>query len=196
MIAAIVLAAGRASRMGRNKLLIDVDGRPLVARVADAALDAGLSPVVVVTGYEADRVGAALGERPVVLAHNPNFAVGMAESLKTGLAALPEETEGVLVCLGDMPDITAAHLSRIVAAFEAADAESICVPTRDGRRGNPVLLGRAYFPELRALSGDVGARGLIAKHADRVREVTMDDDAVLTDLDTDETLAAYRGKRS
>jgi molybdenum cofactor cytidylyltransferase len=191
MIAAIILAAGMATRMGQNKLLIEIDGRPLVARVADAALRAGLTSVVVVTGHEADRVRAALEGRPVTYAHNPDFAAGMAGSLKAGLAVLPADALGTLVCLGDMPDVSSAHISRIVAAFPA-DGRAICVPTRHGRRGNPVLLGRPFFAEMQALTGDVGARGLIAKHPDLVREIAMDDDAVLTDLDTAESWLAYR----
>ncbi|WP_316977000.1 nucleotidyltransferase family protein [Shumkonia mesophila] len=191
MIAAVILAAGMATRMGENKLLIEIDGRPLVARVADAALGAGLAPVVVVTGHEAHRVQAALEGRPLTFAHNPDFAAGLAGSLKAGMAVLPVEALGVLVCLGDMPDVSAAHLSRIVAAFPA-NGRAICVPTRHGRRGNPVLLGRPLFPEMQALTGDIGARGLIAKHSDLVREVPMDDDAVLTDLDTAESWLAYR----
>ncbi len=193
MIAAIILAAGMATRMGKNKLLIEIDGRPLVARVADAALGAGLTPVVVVTGHEADRMRATLEGRPVAYAHNPDFAAGMAGSLKTGLAVLPAETSGVLVCLSDMPDVSSAHIVRIVAAFPA-DGRAIHVPTHRGRRGNPVLLGRPFFAEIQTLTGDVGARGLIAKHPDLVREVPMDDDAVLTDLDTAESLLAYRNR--
>jgi molybdenum cofactor cytidylyltransferase len=115
----------------------------------------------------------------------------MAGSLKAGLAVLPADALGTLVCLGDMPDVSSAHISRIVAAFPA-DGRAICVPTRHGRRGNPVLLGRPFFAELQALTGDVGARGLIAKHPDLVREIAMDDDAVLTDLDTAESWLAYR----
>lgn len=193
MIAAIILAAGMATRMGENKLLIEIDGRPLVARAADAALGAGLAPVVVVTGHEADRVRAALEGRPVTYAHNPDFATGLAGSLKAGLAVLPAETTGVLVCLGDMPDVSSAHLSRIIAAFPA-DGRAIHVPTRQGRRGNPVLLGRPLFAEMQVLTGDVGARGLIAKHPDLVREIAMDDDAVLTDLDTAKSWLAYKNR--
>jgi molybdenum cofactor cytidylyltransferase len=191
MIAAIILAAGMAARMGENKLLIEIDGQPLVARVADAVLGAGLASVVVVTGHESDRVRVALEGRSVTYAHNPDFAAGMAGSLKVGLAVLPANALGVLVCLGDMPDVSSAHISRIIAAFPA-DGRAICVPTRQDRRGNPVLLGRPFFAEMQALTGEVGARGLIAKHSDLVREVPMDDDAVLTDLDTAESWLAYR----
>lgn len=193
MIAAIVLAAGMATRMGRNKLLIDLgDGRPLVARVADAALEAGLDPVVVVTGHEAGAIRQALAGRAVAFVHNADFAQGMAGSLRTGLTALPAMIDGVLICLADMPDITAAHLKRIAAAFDPAGDTPVCVPVRDGRRGNPVLLGRKVFPQIAALAGDVGARRLIADHPEWVREVAMDDDAIFADLDTADQQATYR----
>lgn len=193
MIAAIILAAGMANRMGENKLLIEIDGRSLVARVADAALGAGLAPVVVVTGHEGNRVRANLEGRAVTYAHNPDFATGMAGSLKAGLSVLPAETSGALVCLGDMPDVSSAHMKRIIAAFPA-DGRAIHVPTRHGRRGNPVLLGRPFFAEMQALTGDVGARGLMVKYPDLVREIAMDDDAVLIDLDTAESWLVYKNR--
>lgn len=195
MIAALVLAAGRSSRMGRNKLLFEIDGRPLVAHAVDAALAAGLAPVIVVTGHEAARVRAALPHRAVAFVDNPAFADGLSGSLKAGLDAVPDDAEGALVCLGDMPAVTAGHIRRIVEAFAPEAGRAICVPVSDGRRGNPVLFARRFFPEMRALSGDVGARELIARHAGQVCPVAMEDDAVLTDLDTADALAAFAERR-
>ena len=196
MIGAVILAAGSSARMGTNKLLIEIDaGRPIVARVADAAIDAGLSPVVVVTGHEAERVRAALAGSLVTFAHNPRYKDGLAESLKTGLAALPDEVAAALICLGDMPDVDAGHMTRIVSAFDPEGGGEICVPTWQGKRGNPVLFARRFFGEMMNLSGDVGARGLIAANPDLVREVSMEDDAVVTDLDTAAAMSAYRKRR-
>lgn len=191
MIAGILLAAGMSTRMGRNKLLIDVEGRPMVACAADAALAAGLDPVVVVTGHDAGNVRAALAGRSVVCVHNPDYVTGMLGSLKAGITALPGEANGAVVCLGDMPDVTAAHIACLLAAFDGE--RRICVPVCQGRRGHPVVFGRAYFPEILSLEGDVGARAVVRAHADAVRQVDMDDEAILTDLDTPESLAAYRG---
>ncbi len=191
MIAGIVLAAGMSTRMGRNKLLIEIDGRPMVARAADAALTAGLDPVVVVTGHDAGNVRTALAGRSVVCVHNPDFVTGMLGSLKAGISALPAEAEGAAVCLGDMPDIEAAHITRLLASFDGE--RRICVPVCQGRRGHPVVFGRAYFPEILSLTADVGARAVVRAHADAVRHVDMDDEAILTDLDTPESLAAHGG---
>lgn len=192
MIAGIVLAAGLSTRMGRNKLLIEIDGQAMVSRATDAALAAGLDPVVVVTGHDAGNVRAALAGRPVVCVHNPDFVAGMLVSIKAGIAALPDEVDGAVVCLGDMPDVTAAHITRLLAAFDGE--RRICVPVCNGRRGHPVVFGRAYFPEILSTAADIGARGVVRAHDEAVRQVGIDDDAILTDLDTPESLAAHRGR--
>ena len=192
-IAALVLAAGRSTRMGvANKLLVEVDGAPMVRRVVDAALASRARPVVVVTGNEQGKVQAALRGCRVTFVHNPAFAEGMSTSLKQGLAALPGDAEGAIVCLGDMPLVNAAMLDRLVAAFDPLEGREICVPTWNGKRGNPVLWAHRFFSEMAELAGDVGAKHLIGEHADMVVEVPMPDDAVLTDIDTPEALAALR----
>jgi len=175
-----------------NKLLAEVDGTAMVAHAADAALASQASPVVVVTGHEAERVRAALAGRDVQLVHNPDYASGMSGSLKRGLAALPADIDGVVVCLADMPRIDASVLDRLIAAFNPVEGRAICVPVWNGKRGNPVLWARRFLPEMTELAGDVGARHLIGAHADQVCEVSMPDDAVLTDIDTPEALALVR----
>jgi len=189
-VAAIVLAAGQSRRMGRdNKLLALVDGRPMVAHVVDAMLASRAEPVIVVTGHEADQVRAALGDRPVRWCHNPDFADGLSTSLRAGLDALPE-VEGVLVALGDMPRIRPDQIDRLIAAFNPTEGRAICVPTVSGKRGNPVLFATRFVPEMRRVSGDVGARHLIGAHGEAVVEIEMDDDAALLDIDTPEALSA------
>src|SRR5205807_6588254 len=114
--AALLLAAGQSSRMGSNKWLGEVDGRPMVARVATRLLSSRARPIVAVLGNEADRVDAALGRLPVERVRNPAFADGLSTSLKRGLQALPAEIDGVIVCLGDMPLVTGRDLDRLIAA--------------------------------------------------------------------------------
>jgi molybdenum cofactor cytidylyltransferase len=193
-IAAVVLAAGRSSRMGAaNKLLAEaLAGMPMVRRVVDTVLASAARPVIVVTGNEQGKVQAALRGCRATFVHNPGFADGMSTSLRAGLAALPDRTDGVLICLGDMPLVTPAVLDRLIAAFNPLEGRAICVPTWNGKRGNPVLWDRRFFAEMAALSGDVGAKHLIGEHADLVAEVPMPDDAVLTDIDTPEALASLR----
>jgi molybdenum cofactor cytidylyltransferase len=194
-VAAILLAAGRSSRMGAaNKLLTEIDGIAMVARACEAALASQADPVVVVTGHDSQRVRTAIENaaegRPVTIVHNPDYAAGISTSLRHGLAALGPEADGALICLADMPRVTAAVLNRLIAAFDPAEGRAICVPVWNGKRGNPVLWSRRFFPEMSALAGDVGARHLIGEHGDLVREVAMTDDAVLLDVDTPEALAA------
>ena len=193
-VAALVLAGGQSRRMGElNKLLADIDGRPMVRHVVDHVLESGADPVVVVTGHEGDRVRAALGGCPVTFAENPDFADGLSTSLKTGLAALPAETDGAIVCLADMPKVGAAILDRMIAAFDPVEGRAIVVPTRRGKRGNPVLFARRFFEEMGAVSGDVGARHIIGEHDEVVAEVEVEDEAVLLDVDTPAALAALTG---
>ncbi|MDJ0948395.1 MAG: molybdopterin-binding/glycosyltransferase family 2 protein [Alphaproteobacteria bacterium] len=189
-VAALILAAGQSRRMGAvNKLLAEVDGVPMVARVADAVLAGAADPVVVVTGHEADQVRAVLAGRALRMVHNPDYEEGLSTSLKAGLAALPPEADGVLVCLGDMPRVSTAVLDRLIAAFDPAQGRAICVPVYHGKRGNPVLWARRFFAEMQAVAGDVGARHLIGEHADQVAEVEMSDSGVLIDVDSPEALA-------
>ncbi|HYL34135.1 MAG TPA: molybdopterin-binding/glycosyltransferase family 2 protein [Stellaceae bacterium] len=189
-IAAVVLAAGRSRRMGTvNKLLIGVDGKPMVRHAVDAALAAGLTPVVVVTGHEREKITAALTGLAVSLVNNPDYAEGLSTSLRTGLDILPPDVEGALICLADMPRVSAGELKRLTAAFDPREGRAIIVPTRRGKRGNPVLWARQFFAEMRAVAGDVGARHLIGAYPELVAEIEMEGDGVVTDIDTPQALA-------
>jgi molybdenum cofactor cytidylyltransferase len=180
-VPALVLAAGLSRRAGPvNKLLIDVDGRPMVAVVAERVLAAGYAPVLVVTGFEAARVEAALSGLDVVFVRNPDFEDGMASSIRHGVGALAKEAAGVLIALGDMPWVAVATLAALRADV-AADA--IRRPVMDGRPGNPVLFGRRFFAELAALDGDRGAKSVIRAHTEAVRDVTVNDPGIFRDLD-------------
>jgi molybdenum cofactor cytidylyltransferase len=191
-IAALLLAAGKSSRMGSNKMLAEIDGRPMVARTAQRLLSSRARPIIAVLGNMADAVGEALGKLPVERVLNPDFADGLSTSLKRGLAALPADIDGVIVCLGDMPLIAGRDLDRLIAAFNPLEGSAIVVPTRRGKRGNPILWSRQFFAEMMALSGDSGARRLIDEHANLVAEVEMDNDSVLIDIDTPDALAELR----
>jgi molybdenum cofactor cytidylyltransferase len=196
-VAALVLAAGQSRRMGRqNKLLAQLDGRAMVTHVVDAMLASRAAPVIVVTGHEADEVRAALGERPVEVVPNPRYAEGLSTSLKAGLAALPDDADGVLIGLGDMPRIKPQQIDRLIAAFDPLEGRAIIVPTVRGKRGNPVLFATRFVPEMLQIGGDVGARHLIGEHDDEVVEIEMEDDAALLDIDTPDALSALLERAS
>ena len=192
-IAGLVLAAGRSTRMGGpNKLLEEINGKPLVRIVAEQALASRASPVIVVTGHQRERVERALAGLPVTVVHNPDFADGLSTSLKAGIKAVPPDADGAIVTLGDMPQVSAKLIDRLIAAFDPERGALVVIPTIDGKRGNPVLWARRFFPDLLAVEGDIGARHLIAGYAEAVAEVAIEDAAALTDIDTPEALIAVR----
>ena len=194
-IAALVLAAGRSSRMGGpNKLLAEIGGRPLVRIAVEEALASQARPVIVVTGHQRERVEAALAGLPVDFVHNPYFADGLGTSLKTGIAALPAQSDGVIVCLGDMPQVDAAMINRLIGAIDPAKGSLIAMPTIEGQRGNPVVWSRRFFPDLMAVEGDVGARYLIGRYTEAVAEVPLSGKAALTDVDTPEVFEALKAE--
>jgi molybdenum cofactor cytidylyltransferase len=192
-VAAIILAAGRSTRMGGpNKLLAELDGKKLVRIAAEQALASKASDVVVVTGHQADLVEKALEGLKVRLVRNPDFAGGLASSVKAGIAAVSENADGAVICLGDMPLIDAHLIDRLIEAFAPDRGNLIVVPAADGRRGNPVLWSRRFFKELMTLDGDIGARHLIAKHAEAVAEVPVEGKSAFLDIDTPQALEAAR----
>jgi len=194
-IAAIILAAGRSTRMGGpNKLLAEIGGRPLVRIAVEEALASQARPVIVVTGHQRDKVEAALQGLDVTVVHNPNFADGLSTSMKTGLAAVPQSADGAIVCLGDMPQVRSSLIDKLLAAFDPARGALVVIPVIGGKRGNPVVWSRRFFPELMAIEGDVGARNMIARYPEAVAEVPLADTAALVDVDTPEALAEVKAE--
>ncbi|TMJ26389.1 MAG: 4-diphosphocytidyl-2C-methyl-D-erythritol kinase, partial [Alphaproteobacteria bacterium] len=199
-VAVLLLAAGRSTRMGGpNKLLADANGAPLVVHAVKAALASQAVEVVVVLGHMADQVRAAIEQAVPASAKlrfvtNPDFVDGLSTSVRTGVAALGKDIDAAIVQLGDMPGVNSALLDRLMAAFSPVEGRSICVPTVVGKRGNPVLWDRRFFPEIAKVSGDTGAKHLIGEHADLVCEVEMTGEAAVTDIDTPEALAAWRAR--
>ncbi len=190
-VAAIVLAAGLSRRMApHNKLLMaGPGGQPMIERAVDAALGSVASPVLVVLGHQAEQISTLLRGHAATLVHAPDYADGLSASLRAGIAALPQDAPAVVVCLGDMPLITAAVIDQIIAAYDPDEGRLIVVPTHRGKRGNPVLWDRRFFPDILALRGDTGARALLLRHAEYVTEIDIGSDAILTDFDTPDAAA-------
>jgi molybdenum cofactor cytidylyltransferase len=194
-IAAVVLAAGRSTRMGAvNKLIAEIGGKPLVRIATEQALASRASPVIVVTGHQREKVEAALDGLPVRLVHNPDYADGLGTSLKAGIAAVPADADAAIVCLGDMPQVDSALIDKLLTAFDPEKGALVVTPSIDGRRGNPVVWSRRFFNDLMQIQGDIGARHLIGNYAEAVVEVPVAGEAALIDVDTPESLTAVKAE--
>ncbi|MGN6770034.1 MAG: NTP transferase domain-containing protein [Rhizobiaceae bacterium] len=190
---AIVLAAGRSSRMGGpNKLLAGFDGKKLVRLVTERVLRSRADGAIVVTGHQAERVRDALAGVNVRFADNPDYASGLAGSLKAGIHALPADADGAMVVLGDMPGVGTTDFDALVAAFARASGHAIVRATHAGKRGNPVVLPRSVFPAVELLEGDVGARHLVEAGGTEVVDVEIGEGASI-DVDTPDALALAGG---
>jgi molybdenum cofactor cytidylyltransferase len=182
-VAGIVLAGGQSKRLGQPKQLLSWRGEPFVRQVAKTALQAGLSPVVVVTGAVKEGIEQALEGLPVILAHNPDWEQGQSTSIRAGLRSLPRESGGAIFLLSDQPHTPGMLISTLVETHRRTQAK-IIAPEVDGRRANPVLFDRSTFAELLALSGDVGGRAVFSKF--RATWVPWHDPSILVDVDSPE----------
>lgn len=192
MIAGILLAAGLSRRMGRAKLLLPLDGRPVVRHAVEGLLAAGVEPLSAVVGPDGDAVAAALADLRVQIVVNPHPEAGQASSLIAGIAALPPGTEAVLVALGDQPFVPADVIRELIYALRGSDKVIAAPRYRDGL-GNPVLFRAAVFPELLALGGDRGARAVVERDEARVALVEVDR-PMPEDVDTPDDYARLRSR--
>lgn len=192
-VAVVILGAGKSSRMGGpNKLLAELDGKSLIRHAAEAATGAQLAATILVTGHLADDVSAEVSDLGIKVVYNPDYADGMAGSIRTGVNALGDDIDAVIISLGDMPRIGANTLEKLVDVYSKNESCLIATATADGKRGNPVLWDKRFFGALKTLSGDVGARHLIAENPGFVIEVEIGEAARL-DLDTPQALQEAGG---
>lgn len=196
MIGGLILAAGRSSRAGsQNKLLFKFNGKPLVVHVAQQLKQSSVESIVAVTGFQRPQLEALFASeptsepisKPISCCYNAHYASGLASSLSCGVAALLD-MDGIVVCLGDMPFVTADVINQLISVFYASPDKSLIIPVCKGQRGNPLLIGNGLFDHLLRLKGDAGARSLCTRHADRVQEVETDCAGILQDYDTQQEL--------
>jgi molybdenum cofactor cytidylyltransferase len=198
-VGAIVLAAGRSSRyradggVEETKLVETLEGKPIVRRVVEEAIASRARPIVVVVGHARRAVENAIAGLPAKIAFNPEYASGVASSLRVGLEVIPADVHGALILLGDMPNVDARLIDTLVAAFEAQPTALAAAPRQEGRRGNPVLLSHLLFGAAKRLTSDEGARRLLAalKPSELV-EIAAGDSDVVFDVDTPRDLATAR----
>ncbi len=185
MICAIVLAAGESRRMGSQKLLLSFAQTTVIGHILDQLSASCIDEVFVVLGHDADKVKQEISSRDVVVVENPDYKEGMLSSVRSGLKALPETCQGVMIVLGDQPSITTEIAGKTIKAFKSRK-RGIVVPVHDGKRGHPMVFSSAYRNEILSSYDDVGLRGLLRAHADDVFELEVMSRSVLKDMDTPE----------
>lgn len=183
-VAGILLAAGTASRMGSNKLLFELGGETLLHRAARLAVAAGLDPLIVVLGHRAEENAAALEGVPCLKVINPDYQQGINTSLKTGVAALPDDAQAAVVMLADMPYVTAEMLDGMVERYREGTAPLV-ISDYEGVNAPPMLYDRSLFPELLAMTGEGCGRQVVKRHRDEAAVMAWPASA-LTDLDVPE----------
>lgn len=200
MVVALLLAAGESKRMGRNKLLMPLQGKPLVRRALESLLASAVDQITVVLGHQAEETAQAI--KPVISCNpdrvttvlNQDFAQGMSTSIRAGLKDLSRECQAVMIALADEPFVEPQVIDVLITAYRERKGD-IVVPTFQGRMGHPALFDRKYFPELSALKGDVGARSVVQAHKQELASLEVNQPGILLDVDDIETYQRLVEKR-
>ena len=188
-MAGIILAAGASSSMkGQNKLIIEIADKPVLVWVVEAAVSAGLEPVIVVSGYDDATTGNIIADLPADIVLNYRWEEGMSTSFPPAVNILPSTVQGVMILLGDMPAVDSDIIKILDSRFAASGGKKIVHPVFDGQQGNPVIFPRCFFPALTKLTGDSGAKSILKKHPDTVLKVEVDSPSILLDIDTEDDL--------
>ena len=183
-ITLVLLAAGMSQRLrGVNKLLISLNGKPLIRQVAETYLKSLAKNLLVVTGYEVNQVRNALDGLPVKFVHNAEYKAGLSSSIYAGIKEASFNTAGALIALGDMPHISENTINTVIEIFEKSNRKFVCRPVFRGTQGHPVLWPKVYFSELLSLTGDQGAQSLLDHFPTRLKLIEVDDSGILQDFD-------------
>lgn len=180
----------------QNKLLLPFRGKALIEHIADNVLQSGAGEVIVVIGYEANKISDLLKDRPLRMVMNENYPQGQTTSIHAGVVAAAADSSGFMICLSDLPLIAPEEYARLIRAFEASfrsTEKRILIPVYEGRRGNPVIFSTAFREDILAHQGLMGCKGIIKQNPDQVLEVEMSNDHVLRDIDTIEDYRALVG---
>jgi len=185
MISAILLAAGESRRMGHFKQLLQIESKTFVEKCVDTLLEAGVDEVIVVTGHRESDVRRALGDRNVKYAHNQDYRLGMATSIKCGVQAASKDSRAFLISLVDQPHINSDVIRRIIDVYERM-APKIVVPTKDGRNGHPIILDSSLREEILQIDLQHGLRRVVHLHSDSIIKIEVPSRTVLEDCDIPE----------
>ncbi len=187
MIAGLILAAGESSRMGRDKALLTYQGQTFLETIVTRLRQAGVEPIAVVLGHHAEEIQRAVKLEGVEMVVNRDYQRGQTSSLQAGLRALDaSNAEAVVLCPVDHPAFSAATVRRLIEAFGQNHLPA-AIPTFQGQRGHPVLIGRKLFGELLALPAGQGANSVMRQYRDATVFIEVEDPGILLDVDDPET---------
>ena len=192
LVSAVLLAAGKSTRMGQNKLLLPLYGGTVIGQTLDNLLISRAGEIVLVLGSCAQEISAAVGGRPATLVLNRNYADGMSTSLIAGIQMINKRAQFVMVVLGDQPFVTACTYDRLIEAALGTD-KGLIVPVYHRQRGNPILVCARYIPEILRFTGDVGGRELLVRYPSDVLEVDVPDEGIIINVNTPEEYAKHIG---
>ena len=188
MISAVILAAGESKRMGKqNKLLLPVAGEALLVKLIKSVCDSDVGQVIVVIGHEAEKIRRKLNNFPLSFVYNPNFSEGMTTSIKCGVKEVSPDCDGYMICLADMPFINTSEINKLIHAYDQnriKEKRLIVIPVYQGHRGNPVLFSTEFREDILGHKMEYGCKGVIMNNFESVKEIEMDDDSMLLDVDT------------
>ena len=189
MISAIILAAGESRRMGaQNKLLLQIGSEVLIRKFVESVCASAADAVLVVLGHEAEKIKAVLQDQTVRFVNNTCFEEGMTTSIQSGVKAASTESTGLMICLADLPFAETSDFNRLIQAFtdfRRTESSLIIVPVFQGQRGNPVLFSAEFRDKILTHKGE-GCREIVRLYPQSVREVCMENDNLLRDIDTPE----------
>jgi molybdenum cofactor cytidylyltransferase len=183
MVSGILLAAGESRRMGKPKLLLPWKQATIIEEVVDVYLKSILSELIVVVGESKESIREVLLSKPVIIAENLYYQEGMSTSIKKGVEAVSDQTEGYLIGLGDQPLITPDIIDSLICVF-SDEHPGIAICSHKGKRGNPVIFARKFRQVLCALKGDMGGRMIIQQHFAEVKDVDVGSKSIFIDIDT------------
>ena len=188
----IILAAGQSKRMLKdNKLLIKINKQSMIDKMVSTSLNSSADSTVVVLGYQSDIIQEIIQNKEIITIVNKDYKKGLSSSLQCGISALPDDCDAAIIILADMPNIESKIINSLINNFNPQKNKSIIIPTFNGKKGNPILLDRKYFPDIISVKGDKGAKDIIVNNKNSILEIPQKNSSVLNDIDTKEDLSLY-----
>lgn len=182
-VTAVILAAGKSSRMGQIKQLLPFDNKVLLQHVIDSVQLSIVNTALLILGFQSEEIKRSIDPKGLKIIKNNQYLNGMSSSIKSGLSSLSKDCEAVIFILGDQPLVSVELLNKMVD-FYSSSKPDILIPTYKNKRGNPVLFSRSMFPELEKLQGDTGGRELFQSHSQLIQYLEVEDSNILLDVDT------------